>query len=233
MTDDTRNLSRRTLMRSAVAGGAAVAAGATFPVAAQDDEEEEENGEDEEENGEDEDEDGDGAGREEPDWGGWLDDAPNYDDGDTVDARGEEEVTVEVGGEPDGLTFEPAGIWIDPGTTVIWEWTGEGGDHDVTSEEGEDLNSDLTAEPGVHYEYTFEDDGITTYYCSPHIDVGMLGGVAVGDVETVEIEDGAAAAGGIPLPDAAKSIGVAIFAAMAATLSLAYVFMKYGGIVEE
>ncbi|MFB6179016.1 MAG: plastocyanin/azurin family copper-binding protein, partial [Halorientalis sp.] len=37
------------------------------------------------------------------------------------------------------------------------------------------------ADAGVHFDYTFQDAGITTYYCEPHRSLGMKGAVAVGD----------------------------------------------------
>src|SRR6056297_1390085 len=70
-------------------------------------------------------------------------------DGGIEDLRGESEVTVEVGASGNGgnVAFSPAGIWIDPGTTVIWEWTGEGGDHNVVTVDGPaEFSSDLVGE---------------------------------------------------------------------------------------
>ncbi|TVT94158.1 plastocyanin/azurin family copper-binding protein, partial [Haloferax volcanii] len=69
------------------------------------------------------------AQTEEPDFGGHLDGI----DGGYEDLRGQSEVTIEVGAEGNGgaLAFSPAGVWIDTGTTVTWEWTGEGGGHNV------------------------------------------------------------------------------------------------------
>jgi len=118
---------------------------------------------------------------ERPDWGGWLSEA----DGGYVDARGESEVTVQVGadGNNGAFAFSPAGLWVDPGTTVTWEWTGQGGGHNVVAEEGPaSLDSgDTVSEAGATYEYTFEEGGITTYFCSPHRSLEMKGAVAVGD----------------------------------------------------
>ncbi|ELZ91733.1 halocyanin precursor-like protein [Haloferax mucosum ATCC BAA-1512] len=171
------------------------------------------------------------AQTEEPDFGGYLDGI----DGGYEDLRGESEVTIEVGAAGNGgdLAFAPAGIWIDPGTTVTWEWTGNGGGHNIKMEEGPaSLDSGpAVAEAGTTYEYTFEeaDAGISKYYCSPHQSLGMLGAVAVGgDVATItnEPEGGS----NLPqVPDSAKALGVATSFAMVATLGLAYFFMKYGG----
>ncbi|ADE04058.2 MULTISPECIES: halocyanin domain-containing protein [Haloferax] len=170
------------------------------------------------------------AQTEEPDFGGHLDGI----DGGYEDLRGQSEVTIEVGAEGNGgaLAFSPAGVWIDTGTTVTWEWTGEGGGHNVVASEGASLDSGAAvSEAGSTYEYTFEegDAGITKYHCVPHEALGMLGAVAVGgDVPTVST-----GGGGGPsrpqVPDSAKSLGVATTFAMIATLGLAYFFMKYGG----
>jgi halocyanin-like protein len=168
----------------------------------------------------------------EPDWGGYLDGI----DGGYQDMRGSSEVTVEVGADGNGgaLAFAPAGIWVDPGTTVVWEWTGEGGGHNVVAEEGPaSLDSGApVAEAGTTYEHTFseEETGITKYYCSPHQALGMQGAVAVGgDIPTVEVGGGGGESSGPQVPESAKTLGVATTFAMVATLGLAYFFIKYGG----
>lgn len=159
--------------------------------------------------------DGDGGDGEQPDWGNWFTEEANGGaddtyDGTTVDLRGEDQVTVGVGTEGNGdyFAFDPSAIWIDPGTTVTFEWTGRGGGHNVVSEAGPaDLDSgDPIAEAGVHYEYTFEETGINLYYCVPHLALGMKGGIAVGDdipmagADGAPPADGAPADGGRPLP---------------------------------
>ena len=122
---------------------------------------------------------GSASAQAQPDFGGWLEDV----DGGFTDARGEGEVTVAVGAEGNGgaFAFEPAGLWVDPGTTVVWEWTGEGGGHNVHAVDGGDFESDVVSEAGVHFEHTFEAGGIATYQCDPHESLGMKGAVAVGD----------------------------------------------------
>ena len=175
---------------------------------------------------------GGGGGSVQPDFGSWLDGV----DGGYQDMRGSSEVTVEVGAEGNGgaLAFAPAGVWVDPGTTVTWEWTGEGGGHNVVSDGGPaSLDSGApVAEAGSTYEHTFseEETGITNYYCSPHEALGMLGAVAVGsDIPTVEVGGGGGESSGPRVPESAKTLGVATTFAMVATLGLAYFFMKYGG----
>jgi halocyanin-like protein len=206
-------MNRRDFLRTA--GGASVAAAAaTGSAAAQ------------EEGG------GEGGGNVQPDWGGYLDGI----DGGYQDLRGQSEVTVDVGANGNGgaLAFAPAGIWVDPGTTVVWEWTGEGGGHNVISEEGPaSLDSGAAvAEAGTTFEHTFSEDeaGITKYYCSPHQALGMLGAVAVGDdVPTVstggggekELEE-------LGVPIQAHWVGAATILGIIVTIIYTFYILKYG-----
>ncbi|MFC7041896.1 halocyanin domain-containing protein [Halonotius sp. GCM10025705] len=101
-------------------------------------------------------------------YGGWFDETDTYNG--TVDGTGQETVTISVGAGESGLTFEPAAIAIDPGTTVVWEWTGEGGGHNVVAENGS-FESQTVSEAGHTFEHTFGDetDGeLFKYVCVPH-----------------------------------------------------------------
>ncbi|MES3517248.1 MAG: halocyanin domain-containing protein [Natronomonas sp.] len=113
---------------------------------------------------------------EEPDYGDWFDDVPNYEG--TVDMRGHDEVVVLNGAGDAGQLFEPPAIAVDPGTTVVWEWTGRGGAHNVAAED-DSFKSEMLGEEGHEFEYTFEEEGITRYVCEPHVAVGMKGAVVV------------------------------------------------------
>jgi halocyanin-like protein len=155
------------------------------------------------------------------------------------DARGESEVTVQVGAGDSGLAFDPTQLWVDTGTTITFEWTGNGGAHNVVTVEGggpASLDSgDPVGEEGATYEYevTEEDAGITHYHCVPHTAVGMHGGLAVGgDVET-ESTGGGGSSNAVFVPQGARALGVATFIAMVSTLGLAFVFMKYGGTITQ
>lgn len=137
------------------------------------------------------------ASAQEDPYDGWLDDVDNYEG--TVDRTGEETVEVIVGSGDNGVLFDPPAIQVDPGTTVVWEWTGEGGSHNVITEAGEaELDSELVDDAGHSYdfEFTADHEGVTTYKCEPHVTVGMKGAVAVGDVVEETIGgDGAADTG--------------------------------------
>ncbi|KAB1196657.1 MULTISPECIES: halocyanin domain-containing protein [Haloferax] len=130
--------------------------------------------------GSDEDSGGDtgGADTEVRDFGGFFERTQNYDG--VRDLTGEDSVTVEVGAEGNGggFAFGPAAVKISPGTTVVWEWTGNGGTHNVLHRGGE-FESELTAIEGTTFEHTFEETGEYRYVCVPHETLGMVGVVVV------------------------------------------------------
>jgi halocyanin-like protein len=167
----------------------------------------------------------------------WPSGASSGNVGSYQDARGQGEVTVSVGAGDSGLAFDPTLLWVDPGTTITFEWTGAGGAHNVQTVEGggpASLDSgDPVGEEGATYEYevTEEDAGITHYHCVPHTAVGMHAGLAVGgDIET-ESTGGGGSSNAVFVPQGARALGVATFIAMVSTLGLAFVFMKYGGTI--
>lgn len=121
----------------------------------------------------------------EPEYGGFLADV---DYPGTVDWTGErkndsgadgdsEAVTVLVG-SGSGVHFGPAAIRIDRGTTVRWEWTGDGGPHDVVHTDGA-FESGQTHREGHTFEHAFDETGTYTYICRPHETQGMKGVVDV------------------------------------------------------
>jgi len=116
------------------------------------------------------------------DLSGWFSNVGNVDG--VVDEMGADEVTVEVGVDGNGgaFAFGPAAVRVDPGTTVVWEWTGEGVPHNVVAEDGS-YESDMVSEAGVTFEQTFEETGVSRYACTPHKAMGMKGAIIVGDVE--------------------------------------------------
>ncbi|MFW5918430.1 MAG: plastocyanin/azurin family copper-binding protein, partial [Haloferacaceae archaeon] len=76
---------------------------------------------------------------------------------------------------------------VSTGTEVLWELTGEGGDHNVEAEPDEQIGeSDYEFSSGEpvdsadeEYTYTFDDPGIALYHCEPHLSLGMKGSVVV------------------------------------------------------
>jgi halocyanin-like protein len=173
---------------------------------------------------------GGGGGGAKPDVGGYLQGANNYD-GEIVDARGQDEVTIDVGAG-DGLSFGPAAVWVDVGTTIVWEWTGNGGAHNVISDNVSAVDSGSpVGDTGTTYEFTPESSQIIEYYCSPHESSGMLGAVAVGeDVPMVQPNQGPGTPtlheAGVDIQE--HFVGVAVMLAMSITTIFTFFTLKYG-----
>ena len=110
-----------------------------------------------------------------------TDNSANLYEGEATDETGASEVTVEVGAG-EGLAFSPAAILVDSGTTITWEWTGEGGAHNVqsTGDSATEFSSG-SAQDGadITFSQTFEESGNQLYLCNPHQAVGMYGAVIV------------------------------------------------------
>ena len=122
-------------------------------------------------------------------YGGWLSDVSNYEG--TVDYTGREGVTVSVGAGENGLLFDPPAVLVDPGTTVVWEWTGAGGVHGVAHEprDGEPaFESEVVDDAGHTFGHDFREPATFRYYCPVHRDAGMKGVVAVGSTEDVLVQ---------------------------------------------
>ena len=98
-----------------------------------------------------------------------------------VDRTGQEDVVIEVGAG-DGLRYAPAAVRVDPGTTVRWRWTGQGGLHDVAFQNA-DLETALRGEEGATFRHVFQAPGEYRYECTPHSGVGMRGAVIVSDTQ--------------------------------------------------
>lgn len=125
----------------------------------------------------------------EPEYGHWLDRGVGY--AGTVDRRGEDEVAIAVG-DGEEFRFDPAAVWVEYGTTIRWEWTGEAGAHDVATYDGPaEIRSAVTDEAGHEYAVTVteSDEGITRYSCRPHQGIGERGAIVVGpDAESYVTE---------------------------------------------
>ena len=112
--------------------------------------------------------------------------ANGYED-ELVDMTGQDSITIEVGAGGQGFSFAPAAVNIDPGTEVVWEWTGNGGSHNVVAREQSPVSfssGDAVAEAGTTFTHTFEQEGNHFYHCEPHTGIGMHGAVVVGEVST-------------------------------------------------
>ena len=109
---------------------------------------------------------------------GYLGDASNYDG--VVDETGSSEVAITAGAEANGGNwgYDPAAVRVSTGTTIVWEWSGRGGPHDVVAEDGS-FSSEQRNGAGHTYTQTFGEPGVVKYYCTPHRTLGMKGVVVV------------------------------------------------------
>lgn len=105
----------------------------------------------------------------------------NLYEGEAVDETGSGEISISVGAG-EGLAFDPPAVLVDSGTTITWEWTGEGGAHNVqsTGDSATEFSSG-SAQGGadITFSQTFEESGNQLYLCNPHQAVGMYGAVIV------------------------------------------------------
>jgi plastocyanin len=114
--------------------------------------------------------------------------------------------------------FDPIGLNIKQGDTVIWIDAREGSNtpHTATSyhpmfdkelrtpEEAEPFNTGFFDELNQTYEYTFDVIGLYDYFCIPHEDTGMVGRIlceeATGPAADRPLSEGISAAGQSVIP---------------------------------
>ena len=213
MSDGSADVSRRALLRAGA--GAATVATASGTAAAQ-----------EGTAG------GGGGGNVRPVWPDYL--SGSNDQG-YEDLRGQSEVTVEV----DSNFFTPTKIWVDPGTTVTWEFVAAGHNVKPDSQPASDLpgteggrNETLSA--GSTYEATLETEGMYSYFCGPHETIGMKGAVAVGTAVETEQIGGEGGGGGevdpehMGVPFRPHYVGVVTLVMMVVSLVFVFFVLKYG-----
>jgi halocyanin-like protein len=158
----------------------------------------------------------------EADYGDWFSDVDNFD-GTTADATGQDAVEVEVGAQGNGGTFAfaPPAVRVSPGTTVTFNWTSN--THNVLIEEQPDGAGWEGHEPientGFTYEHTFETPGVYTYYCEPHLSLGMKGAVVVGAAPGGGAGEGEASAGAIRLLQVTQGLLGVIFLAIVGVIA--------------
>jgi len=178
-------------------------------------------------------------------YNGYLSDEGTWD-GETVDASGEERVHVKVGSPGNGgdLAFAPVAVYIEPDTTIEWEWTGNGGGHNVVHDtdgdperdevvfdSDEEMTMPTPSDEGETYERTFENEGVYPYVCTPHAQQEMKGVVVVGE-ENVETDLVALADYEVPEDSDGFAPGFGIGGALAGLGTLGYLLrnrMKKSG----
>ncbi|PSQ43238.1 halocyanin [Halobacteriales archaeon SW_7_68_16] len=152
----------------------------------------------------------------------------------TATAQESGDTTIQVG--PGGnYVYAPGtddAAYVAVGETVTWEWQSDNHNIVVDSQPdgGDWAGYGPVENTGFTHSHTFETKGEYEYFCQPHQNLGMAATLIVN-------EDGqppsSGEASGPVLPDSAKTLGIATVTAMVSTLTLAYLFIKYGGEYDE
>jgi len=144
---------------------------------------------------------------------------------------GTEEVTVGPGGN---LSYDPAELTIQPGTTVVWTWDSD--NHNVVPNAqpddadwgGTEGGDSQTYNTGHEYEYTFDVEGDYEYYCTPHRQAGMTGTITV----TTDTGGGGGTAEQDPehmgVPFQAHFVGLATLLMIVVSVIYTFFVLKYG-----
>lgn len=110
-------------------------------------------------------------------------------------------------GQPPFLYFDPVGLHVDAGDTV--QFTFATPDHTVTAfhpdislgprvpEESSPFSSPLMGQ-GAAWFYNFEHEGVYDLYCGPHLILGMVMRLVVGDVAEEDLPEYARSVEGLP-----------------------------------
>jgi len=151
----------------------------------------------------------------------------------TAAAESSKEVAVGPGGS---LVYEPAELYVAPGTTVNFVWESdnhnivvdsqpEEGGWDGTEGGAADLYND-----GHEYSFTFETMGTYEYYCAPHRSSGMVATIIVNESGEAPASSGAKEADpehmGVPIQ--AHFVGIATILAILMSLVFTFFQLKYG-----
>lgn len=75
-------------------------------------------------------------------------------------------------GNDGNFAFSPAAVHVDAGATLLFEWTGEGGVHNVVNQDGAFDSREPVASAGVNFETAIDEDGIYQYICESATNTG-------------------------------------------------------------
>jgi halocyanin-like protein len=108
----------------------------------------------------------------------WLSDTSNYSS--IEDFTGEDPLTIDVGteGNRGNYAFAPPAVEVSTGTTIVWNWTGEGGPHNVVDNDGAFDSGEPTPDENHTFEVNLDQSGLFLYVCEPHESIGMKGAIS-------------------------------------------------------
>lgn len=145
-------------------------------------------------------------------------------------ARAGETHRILMRGNAEGsrVGFDPVGLRVRPGATLVWANTDPGNAHTATAYAPQNFDrprripakaaawdSDFLL-PDESFSVTLTAEGVYDYYCVPHEHAGMVGRIVVGDPAADAWPDDPGAAG--DLPAAALAAFPAVGAILAAGL---------------
>jgi halocyanin-like protein len=109
----------------------------------------------------------------------WLEN--NDFDGRLEDGRNQSQVTIKVGADGNGgnFAYDPNAILVSQGTELVFEWSGRGGGHDVTWDQGDFPDSESTSSAAKSYSVTMDESGVFLYFCDEDQPGGGRGAVVV------------------------------------------------------
>jgi plastocyanin len=136
---------------------------------------------------------GDGSGDGSSDGSGDGSSDGSGDDSSDGGNGGGETTTVEMRTESGNYLFDPIGLYVEEGDTVVFE--NVSGSHSAVAysdgngpatttripEGAEAFGSQIFSEEGATYEVTFDTAGTYDYFCTPHKTLGMVGRIVVGE----------------------------------------------------
>ncbi len=110
----------------------------------------------------------------------YLSETSNFD-GNMEDETDAERTPVDVGAEGNGgnFAFEPPALQVTTETTVAWEWTGRGNEHNVVEESEYFSSGEPVSGSDKAFELGIQESGTYFYYCRPHESLGMRGALVV------------------------------------------------------
>jgi halocyanin-like protein len=116
----------------------------------------------------------------------YLSETSNFE-GYMEDETDADRTTVAVGAEGnDGqFAFEPPAVQVTTETTIAWEWTGRGNEHNIVEESDYFSSGSPVAGADKRFELGIQESGTYLYYCRPHESVGMKGAIVVVDASEI------------------------------------------------
>lgn len=94
-------------------------------------------------------------------------------------------VAVGAEGNDGHFAFEPPAVQVTTETTIEWDWTGSGNEHNIVERSDYFSSGSPVSGPDKSFEISIQESGTYLYYCRPHESVGMRGAIVVVDAARI------------------------------------------------